>query len=60
MAALLSGLALAGLREAAAQGDTRTGTEMLPHCRAFLEGPASLSTRRRSKLSGPVSVLVMY
>jgi hypothetical protein len=41
MAALLSGLALAGLREAAAQGDTRTGTEMLPHCRAFLEGPAS-------------------
>ena len=37
----LIGLAVvgAGTHEAAAQGHTRTGNEMLPACRAFLEGP---------------------
>src|SRR6266498_344771 len=36
----LIGLAVvgAGTHEAAAQGHTRTGNEMLPACRAFLEG----------------------
>jgi hypothetical protein len=40
IAALLSALALAGadMREAVAQGANPTGTEMLPACRAFLEG----------------------
>ena len=42
--ALLGILAAAGaeMREASAQRDTRTGTEMLPYCRAFLEGPEVL------------------
>jgi hypothetical protein len=40
--ALIGALALAGtdMREASAQGATRTGTEMLAACRAFLEGQA--------------------
>jgi Rap1a immunity proteins len=33
-------LAEAGTYEVTAQANTRTGTEMLPHCRAFLQGPA--------------------
>ena len=32
----------ADVRETSAQKDTRTGTEMLPSCRAFLEGPEAL------------------
>jgi hypothetical protein len=42
--ALLIGLAVAGAgaHEVAAQGHTRTGNEMLPACRAFLEGSKAL------------------
>ena len=35
-------LAGAGAHEAIAQGDVRTGSEMLAACRAFLEGPKLL------------------
>jgi hypothetical protein len=44
VAALLCLLAFAGAitRDAIAQGDIRTGTEMLAACRAFLEGPKLL------------------
>jgi hypothetical protein len=52
IAALISGLALAGsqMREAAAQGDTRTGIEMLPNCRAFLEGPGLLERATQEQI----------
>ena len=44
IAALLAILGAVGadMRETSAQKDTRTGTEMLPSCRAFLEGPEAL------------------
>jgi hypothetical protein len=35
----LTGLGLGAAQDAAGQGRTRTGNEMLPACRAFLEGP---------------------
>ena len=44
IAALLAILGAVGadMRETSAQKDTRTGAEMLPSCRAFLQGPEAL------------------
>src|SRR5436305_6546941 len=39
---IILGAVGADMRETSAQKDTRTGTEMLPSCRAFLEGPEAL------------------
>jgi hypothetical protein len=54
--ALIGALALAGadIHEAVAQGVTPTGTEMLPACRAFLEGPGSFehSTQEQTLRAG--------
>ena len=46
IASLLAILGAVGadMRETSAQKDTRTGTEMLPSCRAFLEGPEALKS----------------
>jgi Rap1a immunity proteins len=54
IAALLSALALTGgyMRDATAQGATLTGTEMLPACRAFLEGPVPHATQEQTLRAG--------
>jgi hypothetical protein len=54
IAALLSALALTGayMRDATAQGATPTGTEMLPACRAFLEGPGPHATQEQTLQAG--------
>ena len=60
IAALLAILGAVGadMRETSAQKDTRTGTEMLPSCRAFLEGPEALKNATQEKIYVLGSALV--
>ena len=60
IAALLAILGAVGadMRETSAQKDTRTGAEMLPSCRAFLEGPEALKNATQEEIYVLGSALV--